>query len=79
MPAGISEHSISEEIQLKRGLKEGAVRVFGCWLGSTHQNGGVNNTKVLLYDVEVVKTILCVLSFGLNESFYSLTVLSQNS
>lgn len=55
------------------------MRVFGCWLGSTHQNGGVNNTKVLLYDVEVVKTILCVLSFGLNESFYSLTVLSQNS
>lgn len=56
----------------KEGTEGGAVRVFGCWLGSTHQNGGVNSTKVLLHDGEVVKTVLCVLSFGLKESFYSL-------
>lgn len=54
--------------------------MFGCWLGSTHQNGGVNSTRVLLYDVEVVKTVLCILSFGFKDCLLSEFIMdSKNS
>lgn len=43
---------------------------MGVW-----QNGGMNSTEVLLYNVEVVKTTLCVHPFGLKESFYALDCL----